>query len=75
MAYGNITAIAQINKFGGTRSQVLLYLTVKIWDHCLQAETRLKSTYVSSQFSLSVAPPRRMVVQLERSIGHISFDT
>ncbi|KAF9538525.1 hypothetical protein EC957_006674 [Mortierella hygrophila] len=60
-----MTTIAQINKFGGTRSPLLLHLTTRIWNHGLKAGARLKTTYVPSQFNLADAPSRRMVAQLE----------
>jgi hypothetical protein len=69
----NMTTIAQINKFGGTRSQVLLDLTTKIWNHCLTTGTRLKTTYVPSQFNPADAPSRKMVTQLEWSIDPLFF--
>jgi hypothetical protein len=69
----NMTTIAQINKFGGTRSQQLLDLTTKIWDHCMATGTRLKTTYVPSQFNPADAPSRRMVAQLEWSIDASFF--
>ena len=69
----NMTTIAQINKFGGTRSQVLLDLTTRIWNHCLKTGTRLKTTYVPSQFNPADAPSRRMVTQLEWSIDPVFF--
>lgn len=58
----------QINKFRGTKSQVLLDLTTKIWNHCLQTGTRLKTTYILSQFNPADAPSRKMITQLEWSI-------
>lgn len=69
----NMTTIAQINKFGGTRSPLLLDLTTKIWNHCLTTGTRLKTTYVPSQFNPADAPSRRMIVQLEWSIDPTFF--
>jgi hypothetical protein len=69
----NMTTIAQINKFGGTRSQPLLDLTTKIWNHCMETGTRLKTTYVPSQFNPADAPSRRMVTQLEWSISTTFF--
>jgi hypothetical protein len=69
----NMTTIAQINKFGGTRSQPLLDLTTKIWDHCMTTGTRIKTTYVPSQFNPADAPSRRMVTQLEWSIAKPFF--
>lgn len=69
----NMTTIAQINKFGGTRSTALLKLTTDIWNHCLKTGTRIMTTYVPSQFNPADAPSRRMVTQLEWSIDRSFF--
>jgi hypothetical protein len=47
----NMTTIARINKFGGTWSQPLLDLMIEIWDYSMAMGTRLKTTYVPSQFN------------------------
>lgn len=65
----NTTAIAQINKFGRTRSQPLLDLATRIWDYCIKTGTRLMTTYVPSQFNPADSPSRRMTAQLEWSIN------
>ncbi|KAG9062056.1 hypothetical protein KI688_006778 [Linnemannia hyalina] len=40
----NMTIIAQLNKFGGTRAQPLPDLTIRIWHHCMVTVTGLKTT-------------------------------
>lgn len=69
----NMTTITQINKFGGTKSQPLLDLMTKTWNHCLKTNTHLKMTYVPSQFNPTNAPSRRMVTQLEWLINQSFF--
>lgn len=69
----NTTAIAQINKFGGTRSPQLLELATSIWDFCIKTGTRLMTTYVPSQFNPADSPSRRMTAQLEWSINSSFF--
>jgi hypothetical protein len=68
----NTTTIAYINKFGGTRSPLLMELADKIWRHCLNTGTRLRTTYVPSAFNPADAPSRRLQSQLEWSI-HPTF--
>jgi hypothetical protein len=70
----NVTTIAHINRFGGTRSPILMDLTSDIWTHCLQTNTRLKTTYVPSAFNPADAPSRKMIAQLEWSIDATFFD-
>jgi hypothetical protein len=69
----NNTAISYINKFGGTRSEQLLSLASKIWQHCLRTGTRLKTTFVPSLFNPADAPSRQMTQQLEWSISQDFF--
>lgn len=69
----NTTAIAQINKFGGTKSQPLLDLATTIWDFCIKTGTRLMTTYVPSQFNPADSPSRRMTAQLEWAISSSFF--
>jgi hypothetical protein len=65
----NTTTIAYVNKFGGTRSQALLHLSRRIWNFCLQTDTRLHLQYVASAFNPADAPSRRMEAQLEWRIA------
>ena len=65
----NTTTIAYVNKFGGTRSQALLHLSRRIWNFCLQTDTRLHLQYVASAFNPEDAPSRRMEAQLEWRIA------
>jgi hypothetical protein len=69
----NTTTIAYINKFGGTRSPQLMDLAEEIWSYCLETGTRLRTTYVPSQFNPADAPSRRMNTQLEWSISQEFF--
>jgi len=69
----NTTTIAYVNRFGGTRSPALMELAERIWQHCLQTGTRLRTTYVPSPFNPADAPSRQMVQQLEWSIDHSFF--
>lgn len=64
----NMTTIAHIQRFGGTRSPHLMDLADNLWKHCLSTGTRLRTTYVPSAFNPADAPSRRMQTQLEWSI-------
>jgi hypothetical protein len=65
----NTTTIAYVNKFEGTRSQALLHLSRRIWNFCLQTDTRLHLQYVASAFNPADASFRRMESQLEWRIA------
>ena len=69
----NTSTIAQINKFGGTRSPSLLKLASAIWEKCLATGTRLMTTYVPSQFNPADSPSRRATNQLEWEIDKSFF--
>jgi hypothetical protein len=69
----NITTIAFINRFGGTRSPELMKLAKRIWEWCLKTGTRIKTTYVPSSFNPADAPSRRLIGQLEWSISKRFF--
>lgn len=69
----NMTAISYINKFGGTKSDRLLSLAMRIWQHCLRTGTRLRTTFVPSLFNPADAPSRQMTQQLEWSISQDFF--
>src|SRR5690606_2200805 len=68
------TTIAYINRIGGTKSPSLMTLAKEIWEECLRSGTRLKMTYVPSQFNPADAPSRRLQTQLEWSISQRFFD-
>lgn len=70
----NKTTIAYVNKFGGTRSPVLMQLADRIWRHCLETGTRLITTYVPSVFNPADAPSRRLQEQLEWSLDPTFFN-
>jgi hypothetical protein len=61
----NATAIAYVNKFGGTRSPVLMTLARSIWDHCLTTNTRIQVAYVPPPFNPADSPSRQLTMQLE----------
>ena len=69
----NITTIAYINHFGGTRSPELMKLATKLWEWCLRTGTRIRTTYVPSAFNPADAPSRRLAGQLEWSISRLIF--
>lgn len=52
----NMMVIAQINKFGSTKSQPLLDLATTIWDFCIKMGMRLMTTYIPSQFNPADSP-------------------
>jgi hypothetical protein len=70
----NITTIAYINHFGGTRSPELMELATLIWNWCLKSGTRIRTTYVPSAFNPADAPSRQLTGQLEWSISPSFFD-
>ena len=64
----NTTTIAYVNKFGGTRSQALLHLSRRIWNFCLQTDTRLHLQYVASAFNPADSiPPDGSTTRMEDS--------
>ena len=69
----NITTIAYINHFGGTRSPELMELATSIWNWCLDTGTRIRTTYVPSAFNPADAPSRQLTGQLEWSLDHAFF--
>jgi hypothetical protein len=71
----NITTIAYINHFGGTRSPELMKLATSLWNWCLKTGTRIKTTYVPSAFNPADAPSRQLTGQLEWSISKSFFAT
>lgn len=70
----NITTIAYINHFGGTRSPELMKLATSIWNWCLRTGTRIRTTYVPSAFNPADAPSRQLTGQLEWSISPSFFN-
>ena len=64
----NITTIAYVNRFEGTRSPALMELAEQIWQHRLATRTRRRTIYVPSPFNPADAPSRQMQDQLEWSI-------
>ena len=42
----NITAVAHINKMGGTKSPILNQITKEIWEFCLEREITLTAEYL-----------------------------
>jgi len=71
----NITTIAYINHFGGTRSPELMKLATSLWNWCLKTGTRIRTTYVPSAFNPADAPSRQLTGQLEWSISRSFFKT
>jgi len=69
----NITTLAYINHFGGTRSPELMKLATSIWNWCLKTGTRIKTTYVPSAFNPADAPSRQLTGQLEWSLSKPFF--
>jgi hypothetical protein len=69
----NMTTISYVNKFGGTRSPLLLSLAQQIWEFCLKTNTRLHLTYVPSPFNPADPPSRQMIAQLEWRIAPSYF--
>jgi hypothetical protein len=53
--YGNIM---YVNNYGGTQCQAVLHLSRRIWDSCLQTDTRLHLQYVAWTFNPADAPSR-----------------
>lgn len=70
----NITTIAYINHFGGTRSPALMKQATSIWNWCLRTGTRIRITYVPSAFNPADAPSRQLTGQLEWRISSPFFD-
>ena len=69
----NVTTIAYINHFGGTRSPELMRLATTLWNWCLSTGTRISTTYVPSAFNPADAPSRRLTGQLEWAIDRKFF--
>lgn len=69
----NMTTIAYINKFGSTNSPTLLDLARRIWNCCLQTDTRLMLAYIPTHFNPADSPSRRMTTQLEWRIAPTFF--
>ena len=69
----NVTTIAYINHFGGTRSPELMRLATTLWNWCLSTGTRIRTTYVPSAFNPADAPSRRLTGQLEWAIDRKFF--
>jgi hypothetical protein len=62
-----------MNKFGSTRSPLLLSLAQRIWEFCLKTNTRLHLTYVPLPFNPADPPSRQMIAQLEWRIAPSYF--
>jgi hypothetical protein len=69
----NMTTIAYVNKFGGTRSTPLMDLSRRIWDFCLRTNTRIHLSYVPSAFNPADSPSRQLTRQLEWRIAPTYF--
>jgi hypothetical protein len=69
----NMTTIAYINKFGGTRSAPLMELARQIWNSCLRTNTRIILTYVPSMFNPADAPSRQFTQQVEWRMSKTFF--
>jgi hypothetical protein len=69
----NTSAIAYINKYGGTRSTPLNQLAMSIWDHCFRHHIHLTTLYVPSQFNPADAPSRNMLQQNDWSITPTAY--
>jgi hypothetical protein len=69
----NMTTIAYVNKFGGTNSPALLDLAKRIWDFCLQTDTRLILAYIPTHFNPADSPSRQLTTQLEWRIAPTFF--
>lgn len=52
----NMTTIAYINHFGGTRSTALMQTVTQLWKQCLKSETWIRTTYIPSAFNPADAP-------------------
>jgi len=52
----NMTTLAYINHFGGTRSPALMQTATQLWRHCLKTDTRIRTTYIPSAFNPADAP-------------------
>ena len=55
----NMTTIAYVNHFGGSRSPTLMDLADQIWRHCLATGTRLHLSYVPSAMNPADPPSRQ----------------
>jgi Reverse transcriptase (RNA-dependent DNA polymerase)/DNA N-6-adenine-methyltransferase (Dam) len=69
----NMTTIAYVNKFGGTKSAPLLELARRIWNSCLRTNTRILLTYVPSLFNPADAPSRQLAQQVEWRMSRTYF--
>ena len=54
----NMVTIMHVNNYAGTQCQAFLHLCRRIWDSCLQSDTRLHLQYVASTFNPADAPSR-----------------
>lgn len=69
----NMTTIAYVNKFGGTRSPLLMDLANSIWNYCLTTNTRIQLHYIPSAFNPADSPSRRLQHQIEWRLAHHYF--
>lgn len=69
----NVTAIAYVRRFGGTRSLPLMQLAAKIWNLCLSTNTRLHLSYIPSAINPADAPSRQLTTQVEWKISKSFF--
>ena len=83
----NRTAMAHINRMGGTRSKKLIGITRQLWQFCLDRKISLSAEYVPGKFNVEADRLSRMnpeasdwqlnkqvFVQLERHFGPFSWD-
>lgn len=61
----NTSAIANIKKFGGTRSAQLNNTAMRIWRHCFRHSIQLSTLYVPSKMNPADAPSRALNSQIE----------
>ena len=83
----NKTAVAQLNKMGGTKSENLLKITRSIWEYCLAREITLTAEYLPGTLNQDADQASRMFqdssdwmlnkkifTQVEKIFGKIEVD-
>ena len=73
VAVDNLSAKAYLDKFGGTRSQELNQLALRIWRHCFQNRIHLSTVFVPSIFNPADAPSRRLIKETEWRLPRHTF--
>lgn len=69
----NTSAIAYINKFGGTRSSSLNQLALRIWTYCFANHIHLSTLYVPSLCNPADAPSRQMIQQNDWALSPLAY--